>query len=415
MGHRYAVLGAGRQGIAAAYDMAKFGDAGKVLLVDRDADVAAGAAERVNSLLGGRKAEGVQADVGDLDALRDILEDTTSFLSAVPYRNNLGLTELAIATGTNMTDLGGHTGIVRQQLGLHDRAREAGVSIVPDCGMGPGMNISLGAYAMSMMDSPKEVRIWDGGLPQVPHSPWNYALTFNINGLTNEYYGNAFFLREGKITEVPCFEEYEILEFPEPIGKLEAFVTSGGLSTAPWTFEGTLDVLENKTLRFPGHAAQFKAFSQLGLFEEQPINVGGEDVIPREVFHSLLGPKITRPDVKDFAVILVKCSGTKDGEEAEAVIALIDQYDGETGFTAMQRLTGWHASIMAILQARGMVGDWTVNEVENGVENGVGGRAGAVPVELAVPGSVMVEEARKRGFSIETNIETNIVTKNYQT
>ena len=388
MGHRYAVIGAGRQGIAAAYDMVRFGDAEHVLLVDIEGEVASSGADRINTLLGGRKAEGVQVDVGDQKALRDILEDTTSFLSAVPYAHNLDLTELALATGTNMTDLGGHTGIVRQQLALHERAREAGISIVPDCGMGPGMNISLASYAMAQMDDPIEVRIWDGGLPQTPRLPWNYALTFNINGLTNEYYGNAIFLRDGKITEVPCFDGYEVLEFPEPLGKLEAFVTSGGLSTAPWTFEGTLDTLENKTLRFPGHAVTFKAFSQLGLFGEDPILVDGREVVPREVFHSLLGPKITEPDVRDFAVIYVRCSGSHLGKGTESVVVLIDKYSEATGFTAMQKLTGWHASIVSILQARG--------EVEKG----------ALPVEKAVPGSVIVEEARKRGLSIEEKVQS---------
>lgn len=395
MGHRYAVVGAGRQGIAAAYDMVKFGDAEKVLLVDMDGDVAAKGAERINSLLGGRKAEGVQANVGDRDVLKGILEDTTSFLSAVPYRYNLDLTELALATGTNMTDLGGHTGIVREQLALDEKAKEAGISIVPDCGMGPGMNISLAQFAMSKMDNPKEVRIWDGGLPMEPVPPWNYALTFNINGLTNEYHGNAFFLRNGQITEVPCFEDYEILDFPEPLGNLEAFVTSGGLSTAPWTFEGTLDVLENKTLRFPGHAAMFRSYSDLGLFGEDPVlTESGKEVIPRDVFHGLLQPRISQIEsdgvVKDFAVMLVKCLGTNDSKNIESVIVLIDQYDEPTGFTAMQRLTGWHASIMSILQAHGKV------------------EYGALPVERAVPGSVIVEEARKRGFSIEEKLQVLI-------
>ena len=119
--------------------------------------------------------------------------------------------------------------------------------------------------------------IWDGGLPQDPQAPWNYVSTFNLGGLTNEYDGNAFFIRDGQVTPVPCFSGYEVLEFPEPLGKLEAFVTSGGLSTSPWTFEGRLKRLENKTLRYPGHVAQFKAFSDLGLLGLDPIDVERPD------------------------------------------------------------------------------------------------------------------------------------------
>jgi len=386
MGYRYAVLGAGRQGVAAAYDMARFGQADEVLLVDADADAAEAGAEQVNRLLDRSIATGVQADASKSAQLMSVLGGVTSFLSAVPYSLNLAITEVAIQVGANMCDLGGHTGIVREQLKLDDKARAASVTIVPDCGMGPGMNISLATYAMSLVDVPREVYIWDGGLPQDPEPPWNYVLTFNIGGLTNEYYGNAYFLRDGKITEVPCFEGREELDFPPPLGRLEAAVTSGGLSTAPWTFEGKLERLENKTLRYPGHWEQFKAFAHLGLLELEPVQVGGVTVVPRDVFHALLEPRITRPEVRDVCVIRTKCVGEKDGRRAEATVELIDYYDEGTGFTAMQRLTGWHASIVAILAAQGEI------------------VSGALPVELAVPGKTIVREARRRGFAIEERV-----------
>ncbi len=386
MGYRYAVLGAGRQGIAAAYDMARHGEADEVLLVDVNVEVAEAGAERVNSLLDRPVATAVQAEASNTVHLMSILDGVTSFLSAVPYSFNLPITEVAIRVGANMCDLGGHTGIVREQLKLDDRAKAAGVAIVPDCGMGPGMNISLATYAMSLVDEPREVYIWDGGLPQNPKPPWNYLLTFNIGGLTNEYYGNAHFLRDGKVTEVPCFEGFEVLDFPSPLGRLEAAVTSGGLSTAPWTFEGRLERLENKTLRYPGHWAQFSAFAQLGLLELEPLRVGSATVVPRDVLHALLEPKITQPDIRDVCVIRAKCVGEKDGRRTEAVVELVDYYDQETGFTAMQRLTGWHASIVVILAAHGRI------------------RPGATPVELAVPGPVMVKEARSRGFAIEERV-----------
>lgn len=386
MSYRYAVLGAGRQGIAAAYDMAKFGDAEEVLLVDFDPIVAEAAAKRVNGLLNRKVASSIQADVRNTSQLMSVLDGVTSFISAVPYNFNLGITEVAIRIGASMCDLGGNTEIVRKQLEYDSEAKAAGITIVPDCGMGPGMNISLATYAMSLVDRPREVYIWDGGLPQDKKPPWNYALTFNIGGLTNEYYGSAYFLRDGKIIEVPCFEGFEELDFPPPLGRLEAFVTSGGLSTAPWTFEGKLERLENKTLRYPGHWAQFKAFSELGLLGLEPVQVGDVKVVPRDLLHVLLEPKITQPQIRDVCVIRAKCVGEKDGRRTEATVELIDLYDDETGFTAMQRLTGWHASIIAILAAQGRI------------------LRGAVPVELVAPGQTVVEEARRRGFSIEESV-----------
>lgn len=391
MGINYTILGAGRQGTAAAYDLIKFGNPDDVLLVDQDANAAKRSAERINELTDDSIAQGTMGNVADTDELSSILKGTDSILSAVPYKFNLELTKMAIDLGANFCDLGGHTGIVRRQLALDTKAQDAGISIVPDCGMGPGMNISLADYAMSLVDSPKHVYIWDGGLPQDPKPPWNYALTFNINGLTNEYFGNAYFLRNRRITEIPCFHGYELLDFPEPIGQLEAFVTSGGLSTAPWSYEGTLETLENKTLRYPGHHAQFSSFSQLGLFSEDPIHVneGMDELVPRDVFHALLGPKIIPPGLKirDIAVMRVKCVGGSEvnggSDKQVSTIDLVDLYDEKTGFTAMQRLTGWHASIMTILMTQG--------KVEKGTHS----------VEKAVPGSVVVEEALKRGFAIK--------------
>jgi len=386
MGYRYAIVGTGRQGIAAAYDLGKFGDADEIILVDIDTALATKAAERINALLGRRLARGVGADASDLAGLKSTLKGVAGFISGVHFPLNPGLTGLAIEIGANMCDFGGNTDVVRTQLARDGDAKRAGVTIVPDCGMGPGLNVSLATFVMSLLDEPREVLIWDGGLPEKPEPPWNYAMTFNIGGLTNEYYGHAYFLKNGKISEVPCFEGYEVLSFPPPLGDLEAFVTSGGLSTAPWTFEGKLQRLENKTLRYPGHWIQLKAFSDLGLLETEPVLVGGQvagqKVVPREVFHALFEPQIRRPEVRDVCVMRVEAVGKKAGQEAKAIVELIDRYDAATGFTAMQRLTGWHASIIAILAARGKL------------------TRGALPVELAVPGKTIVEEARLRGLAI---------------
>jgi lysine 6-dehydrogenase len=386
MGYRYAIVGTGRQGVASAYDFGKFGDADEIILIDIDLGAAEDAAAKINKLLGREVARAVEADASDTAALENILKGVDAFISGVHFPNNPGLTGLAIKLGANMCDFGGNTDVVREQIKLDAEARKAGITVVPDCGMGPGLNISLAVYAMELLDEPREALIWDGGLPQDPKPPWNYAMTFNIEGLTNEYYGNAYFLKGGKVTEFKTLSGYETVDFPDPIGRLEAFVTSGGLSTSPWTFEGKIDRLENRTLRYPGHLEKLQAFDQLGLLGEEPIEVGGNKVVPRDVLHALLGPQITEPDVRDICIMRVKSKGKKGGREASATIELIDRYDEETGLSAMQRLTGWHASIIAILAVRG--------DVEKGV----------IPVELAVTGHKIVEEARLRGFDIKESV-----------
>ena len=381
----YLVLGAGRQGIAAAYDLTKFGDAGRVTLADVDGELAGQAAARVNQLLGRGAANSAVLDVRDEAAVRRALKGYDVALSAVPYFFNLGLTRAAIAGGVSFCDLGGNTDIVRQQHALDSEARRAGVCVVPDCGMGPGMGNTLAVYAMSLLDRAEHVYIYDGGLPQHPAAPWNYQLTFSIEGLTNEYFGGMTVLRGGKLTHIPCFTELEMVEAP-PLGELECFFIAGGASTAPWTFAGKLQTYELKVLRYPGNFAQLKAFSDLGLFGTEAVKVDGGEVIPRHLFHALFEPQVQAETIKDVCIVRVRAVGKKDEAEAEATVEVIDYYDEKTGFSAMQRTTGWHLSIVAAMMAKGEIA------------------TGAWPVEVAVPGEGFVREARKRGFRIRESI-----------
>ena len=386
MSYTYAVLGAGRQGTAAAYDMARWGEAGRVVLADRDLEIAQRAAQRVNQLVGTKVAEAVRVDVTDLETVEHALTGVDAFLSAVPYYYNLDITKVAIQVKAHMCDLGGHTGIARQQHGFSDEAQAAGISIVPNCGQVPGMGTTLMVYAMELLDEAVDVYMWDGGIPQDPRPPFNYLLSFNIAGLTNEYAEPAIFLRDGKVTEVESMTELETVEFPEPIGTLEAFVAGGGTDTMPWTFEGKIRTLQNKTLRHPGSLAQLRAFYDLGLWDLAPIRVGDVEVVPRDVFHALFEPKVTFPGDKDVVIIRIKAVGKKDGRDAEAMVGVIDYLDEETGFTAMERCTGWSAAIVAEMMARGQI------------PPGAGG------VETQVPARPFVEQLRHRGIDVTEQV-----------
>jgi lysine 6-dehydrogenase len=386
MGFNYAVLGAGRQGTACAYDMIKFGEADSVVLADQSLAAAKAAAARVNRLLGTEKAQAIELNVMDHDALVAVLHGRDAFLSAVPYYLNLDITRAAVQAGASMCDLGGNTDLVREQLKLDSAAKSAGISIIPDCGQVPGMGTTLMVYTMSLLDEPEEVFMWDGGLPQNPHPPFGYVLKFNIAGLTNEYAESPVFLRHGKPTLVPTMAELEEIEFAPPVGRLEAFTTGGGVSTMPWTFAGKLKTLQNKTLRYPGQFAQLRAFYDLGLWGTEPVRVGEQAVVPREVFHALFEPLVTCPEARDLVVIRIRATGRKDGRPAEVILDLFDWYDEETGFTAMERTTGWDAAIVAGMMARAQT------------------PRGAVPVELAVPPDLFVQELSKRGIEIRSKV-----------
>jgi lysine 6-dehydrogenase len=386
-GYVYGVLGAGRQGTAAAYDMARFGNARQIVLGDINPELGKRAVERVNSFSGRKVAEYAFVDATHRAELDRFLQGKDAFLSAVPYYYNLEIAKSAIRARASMCDLGGNTDMVRKELELDQQATNAGISIVPDCGMGPGMSISLACYGMSLLSETQEVYIWDGGLPLNPRPPFNYLLTFHFDGLANEYSGRAVFLREGKIVEVPCFEELEYVEFSPPLGRLEAFTTSGGTSTSPWTFEGRVKVFQNKTLRYPGSFVQLKTMHQLGLFSDKEIEINGTRITPRRVLQALFEPNVRFPGEKDVVAIRVKCVGEKKGKRTEVILDVLDFYDDKTKFTAMERTTGWHASIVAILMAK--------RETPRG----------AKPLEIAVSGSSFVKELKRRGFKLTERVK----------
>jgi lysine 6-dehydrogenase len=110
--------------------------------------------------------------------------------------------------------------------------------------------------------------------------------------------------------------------------------------------------------------------------------------VPRDLFHALFEPLVTYPDDKDVVVIRIRAVGRKDGRPTEAVLDLMDFYDEQTGFTAMERTTGWDAAIVAGMMARGKT------------------PRGAVPVELAVPAELFVQELAKRGIVVQTRVST---------
>lgn len=382
MSYTYAILGSGMQGTAAAYDLARFGDAARILMGDRDIDVARKNADRVNGLVGRAICEPHEVDALREQSLRAFLEPVDVVLSCVPYWMHPHIAPIAINTATSMVDMGGDTEVTLKTLALDDAAKAAKVSVVPDTGLAPGLVNSLATHLMSQFDEVLDVRLYCGGLPQHPKPPFNYKLVFNIEGLVAEYTDPAFAIRDYKIARPEPLTDVEELEW-EGLGKMEAFVTSGGTSTAPLTFEGKVRTYEYKTIRFPGHCERMKLFADFGFWELEPIEVDGCKIRPREVFHKLMAERLRDDEDQDQVLVRATATGKKGGSEQEKRIQIHDFQDQDTAFSAMERMTGFPTSIIAIEIAKGNV------------------EPGCIRYELAVPGTTVVEELKKRGIQIQ--------------
>ncbi|HET9798787.1 MAG TPA: saccharopine dehydrogenase C-terminal domain-containing protein [Gemmatimonadaceae bacterium] len=358
---RMLVLGAGLQGSACTYDLLQNPDVSQVRLADVHLDHLP---EFLKPYSGPRLIPTV-LDVRDREALLAVMRESDAVMSAIPYYFNLALAECAVEAGVHFCDLGGNTEIVFQQKELAPGAVERGITIVPDCGVAPGMVNILAEYGIRQLDSVRAVRIYVGGLPQDPEPPLNYQVVYSLEGVLDYYTTLSWVLRDGRRTQVTALSEREPIEFPAPVGTLEAFHTAGGLSTMAFRYEGKVPEMEYKTLRYPGHAEIVEAIRELGLLDLEPVEVKGVRVVPRDVFLTLAGPRLTKPEGRDLLALRVIVEGTKDGRPAERRYDLVDRYDEVHGISAMMRTTGYSLSITGQMQARGEVGPpgvWTPDE-----------------------------------------------------
>ena len=374
------VLGAGRMGLGAAFDLVHNSPGVEAVTV---ADFDLNKANDVAARVGTSKIEAKHVDASNYDDIVALMRGHDSAISCVNYWYNESLSKAAIETGTNFCDLGGNNYVVDSQLALDAEAKAAGINIIPDCGLAPGMVSILAMHGAANFDRLDEVHIRVGGLPQDPQPPLNYQLVFSVEGLINEYIEVARVIRDGKIIEVESMTEIEELSF-DGFPPLEAFQTSGGTSTLPDTFIGKIRELDYKTIRYAGHCEKFKTMIDLGLCSSEEIVVDYAKVTPRKVFGDLL-QKHLPADGPDYVLVRLDFVGKSGGETKRLRYDIVDKQDEETGLSAMMRTTAFPASIIAQMMARG---DVLVR--------------GATPQEKAIEPNKFIAELAKRNVTMTT-------------
>jgi lysine 6-dehydrogenase len=373
------VLGAGLQGSACAYDLLQHDDVSEV----RMADVHVAHLPDFLAPYSGPRLLPTTLDVRDHDAVLGAMRGCDAVMSAIPYYLNLDMARLAVEAGAHFCDLGGNTEIVFAQKALDADAKKKNITVVPDCGLAPGMVNILAEYGIRHMDRVESVKIFVGGLPQHPEPPLNYMLVYSLEGALDYYTTLSWVLRDGKRTQITALTECEPVDFDAPLGRLEAFHTAGGLSTMAFRYEGKIPTMEYKTLRYPGHAALMADIRALGLLELEPVDVKGTKVVPRDAFIATVGPKLRKPNGRDLVALRVVVRGTKGGNPATKTFELVDRYDEKHHVSAMMRTTGYSLSITGMMQARGEVKP-----------------AGVHTPDECIPAAAYIGELRKRGIDI---------------
>jgi lysine 6-dehydrogenase len=371
------IVGCGNIGSVAAEDIAKSLSSIEVVVADKSETRAKEVAKRI----GKDNVSWIQLDVTDNGKLANALKDFDLVMGFLPGKLGYRLSKACIDVGKDLVDV---SYMSENPLALTDNAVEAKVTIVPDCGLAPGISNILVGHAVAMLDKVQSVHIMVGGLPEKLVPPLDYVITWSPENLIDEYVRKARIVREGKMVEVEALSGLEEVEFPR-VGKLEAFYTDG-LRTLPQTITDVFDMWE-KTLRYAGHAEKIKLLKALGFFEEKQVDVDGVSVSPRKLTVKLFEQKLRKPEVKDVVALKVEVSGVKSGRQTRYVYHLLDYYDGKRGITAMARTTAYSASIIAQFMLKKALR-----------ENGV------VPTEkIGMNGTLFrlfLEELEKRGIKI---------------
>jgi lysine 6-dehydrogenase len=336
------VMGCGNIGSVAAEDLAKSLNSIEVVVADKNE----GRAKDVAKRMGMSNVSWIQSDVAKRHELIDTLKGFDLTMGFLPGNLGYRLAESCIEAHKDLVDV---SFMPESPMQLNEAAVHAGSTIVPDCGLAPGISNVLVGHSASELDKVDAVHIMVGGLPEKAIPPLGYVITWSPESLIDEYTRKAWIVRKGRTVEVQALTGMEEIEFPH-VGKLEAFYTDG-LRTLLYTLKNVDDMWE-KTLRYPGHAEKVKLLRTLGFFSEAKVNIEGTIITPRKFTAKILEQKLSSKTQKDIVAMKIETSGTKDNKRTAYFYDLLDFCDKKRGITAMARTTAYPASIVAQLILR---------------------------------------------------------------
>jgi lysine 6-dehydrogenase len=378
---RAAVFGSGLMGSAIAQDLVSSNDVDQVTVYDVDRN-------RLNELARTERSSKLSAKVHDVRRVPETVKLLRAFdvgIGALPHDLCEYAIKSSIQAGVNFVDL--IFGWRYEETKVHAAAKRKGITIVPACGLAPGLSNILAMAGAEAMDRVDEVRLKVGGIPEKPKPPLNYRIVFSFEAVLEEYFRKACIVKNGKPAYVPALSGLETVRFPPPIGECECFYTDG-LSTLIRTMKGVKE-MDEKTIRWPGHVAQIQTLIECGLLDESPVKYDDQLIVPRRFVARTISDRIQLGKEKDLTLLRVDVKGRTGSRRVHQRYEMIDHYDTKNKITSMARTTAFPCSIAAQLLASGAV-----------AENGL------VPPELAFQGELrekMLRYISKRGIKITGN------------
>ncbi len=378
MGLKVAVFGSGLMGFAIARDLVRSSEVDSVVVCDIDR-------KPLEKLVRAEPSEKLAVrrhDVTRRSGTVKLLRDFDVGVGALPHGLSEYAIESALHAGVNFVDL--IFGWRFTQSKIHYAAKKKGITIVPACGLAPGLTNILAMEAAEEMERVDEVHIKVGGIPERPKPPLNYRIVFSFEAVLEEYIRKAKIVKNGRLTEVEALSGLETVTFPQPIGKCECFYTDG-LSTLAQTMKGVRE-MDEKTIRWPGHVAQIRTLLECGLLETHPVSLDGHRIVPRRFVSNVLSERIKLGREKDLTLLRVDVTGKSNGRSVHKRYQMIDHYDSRRKLTSMARTTAFPCSVAAQMLGAGLVQE-----------------RGLIPPELAFKGLLrrkFMNQLHDRGIEI---------------
>lgn len=309
------------------------------------ADISKQNLDRISSELPIKK---IQQDLSDPDQLKYLLNDIDIVINAVPGFMGFDTLKEIIKAKKNVVDIAFFS---EDPFELDELAKQKNVTAVVDCGVAPGMSNVLSGHVNSILDKTESILIFVGGLPIVREYPYEYKAGFSPIDVIEEYIRPARYIENGKLITRPALSDPEFINFDE-IGTLEAF-NSDGLRTLAQTLN--VPNMKEKTLRYPGHIEKILLLRESGFFSNEEIDLKGVKIKPVDFTSKLLFPMWELKDGdKEFTVVKIIIEGVKNNQKVRYTYNMLDRHDEKTNTHSMARTTGFTATTMLRLLAKGM-------------------------------------------------------------
>ena len=275
---------------------------------------------------------------------------------------------------------------------LHQQAVDAGVSLMPECGLDPGIDLVLFGHGVKQFDRLTALHSYCGGFPEKSacNNPLNYKVTWNWDMVLTSSKRESTFIKNGQKIVIPASEQHSEdnvsqIHFPG-LGNLEA--VPNGDAAVYMDMLGITDSIEETTryaLRWPGWSAFWRPLKKLGFLSDDVLDIAGCEATPHQFVSALIGPQIQYADnEKDIVAMQNVFEGIKGGVSKRLTMNLLIERDLQSGLFAMNKGVGYPASIVAQMLATGEIST-----------------PGLLSPTIDIPAEKFISELSARGIKID--------------